>query len=309
MEKKGYMISDAVNIVHVEAHVLRYWEDELGLTVPRNELGHRFYTKENIRQFQRIKELKEQGYQLKAIRTILHNGEHGIEMEQPKTTFLINPKRYTKTHNPTVEEIGEERGKIHSSISVPSKTNEISNPCIEDRQRKKMEERMRAPVASESLMEDQMRTPMASESLMESRMRTPMGSESLMEDRMRITKESSIGVAKNAEERMEEFRELMNHIVGRAVERNNEELTLMIGREVAEQVIKELDFLAREADESAQERYRNLESAIRQRQKTEKKSYLTKKSERAAIKKAIKEERREERQRKRFEKRLKKNDR
>ena len=73
MEKVRYMISDAANIVNVESHVLRYWEDELELNVPRNELGHRYYTKENIQEFQRIKELKEQGYQLKAIRMIVHN--------------------------------------------------------------------------------------------------------------------------------------------------------------------------------------------------------------------------------------------
>lgn len=74
MEKVRYMISDAANIVHVESHVLRYWEDELELNIPRNEMGHRYYTKENIAEFQRIKELKEQGYQLKAIRMIVHNG-------------------------------------------------------------------------------------------------------------------------------------------------------------------------------------------------------------------------------------------
>ena len=39
MEKVRYMISDAANIVNVESHVLRYWEDELELNVPRNELG------------------------------------------------------------------------------------------------------------------------------------------------------------------------------------------------------------------------------------------------------------------------------
>ncbi len=74
MEKVRYMISDAANIVNVESHVLRYWEDELELSIPRNEMGHRYYTKENIQEFQRIKELKEQGYQLKAIRMIVHNG-------------------------------------------------------------------------------------------------------------------------------------------------------------------------------------------------------------------------------------------
>ena len=64
VEKVRYMISDAANLVNVETHVLRYWEDELALTIPRNEMGHRYYTKENIKEFQKIKELKDKGYQL-----------------------------------------------------------------------------------------------------------------------------------------------------------------------------------------------------------------------------------------------------
>ena len=75
MEKVRYMISDAADMVHVETHVLRYWEEELELAIPRNEMGHRYYTRENIKEFQKIKELKEQGYQLKAIRMILHTGK------------------------------------------------------------------------------------------------------------------------------------------------------------------------------------------------------------------------------------------
>ena len=73
MEKVRYMISDAAALAGVETHVLRYWEEELDLTIPRNEMGHRYYTRENIQEFQKIKELKEKGYQLKAIRMIIHN--------------------------------------------------------------------------------------------------------------------------------------------------------------------------------------------------------------------------------------------
>ena len=75
MDKLRYMISDAAALVNVEAHVLRYWEEELELDIPRNEMGHRYYTKENIQQFLKIKELKEQGYQLKAIKMVVHNGK------------------------------------------------------------------------------------------------------------------------------------------------------------------------------------------------------------------------------------------
>ncbi len=84
MEKVRYMISDAATLVNVESHVLRYWEEELELNIPRNEMGHRYYTQENIDDFMKIKELKEKGYQLKAIRMIIHNGNDDYLMpEEP----------------------------------------------------------------------------------------------------------------------------------------------------------------------------------------------------------------------------------
>ncbi len=71
-----YYISEASKKVEVEPHVLRYWEDELKLSIERNEMGHRCYTGKDIETLRRIKQLKEQGLQLKAIRTILQgNGE------------------------------------------------------------------------------------------------------------------------------------------------------------------------------------------------------------------------------------------
>lgn len=71
MGARRYMISDASKHVNVESHVLRYWEEELGLSISRNELGHRYYTEEDIKLFKNIRTLKEQGFQLKAIKMII----------------------------------------------------------------------------------------------------------------------------------------------------------------------------------------------------------------------------------------------
>lgn len=71
MEERHYLISDAAKMVAVEAHVLRYWEEELALPIARTELGHRYYTRENIEIFQNVKKLKEEGLQLKAIKVLL----------------------------------------------------------------------------------------------------------------------------------------------------------------------------------------------------------------------------------------------
>ena len=37
MAEARYLISDAAKKVDVESHVLRYWEEELELNIPRND--------------------------------------------------------------------------------------------------------------------------------------------------------------------------------------------------------------------------------------------------------------------------------
>jgi DNA-binding transcriptional MerR regulator len=158
VEKVRYMISDAAGIVGVETHVLRYWEDELELTIPRNEMGHRYYTRENIQEFKRIRELKEKGYQLKAIKSVLHGEDSSAPLPEPPQ----------------------------------SQINALSS-----------------------------------------------------------------------EEKMAQFRELMNDIVGQAIARNNDELGQNISEEVRETVLKEMNYLFREQEESEEERFKKLDAAIR----------------------------------------------
>ncbi len=68
MNEVRYIISDAAKKVAVEPHVLRYWEEELDLKIPRNEMGHRYYREKDIEMLKLVKKLKDKGFQLKAIK-------------------------------------------------------------------------------------------------------------------------------------------------------------------------------------------------------------------------------------------------
>ena len=68
---KCYTVAETVKITGVKSYVLRYWEDELELHIGRTNLGHRYYTGYDIQLFLNIKELKNRGLQLKAIRDLL----------------------------------------------------------------------------------------------------------------------------------------------------------------------------------------------------------------------------------------------
>lgn len=97
-----YIISDASKQLDVEPHVLRYWEEELELDIPRNEMGHRYFREEDIVVLKNVKRLKDQGLQLKAIKMLLP----GI-LEEDKLITNAIPK----------EEIQKSPGEVPMAFS------------------------------------------------------------------------------------------------------------------------------------------------------------------------------------------------
>lgn len=81
------MIKDAAKNLGVESHVLRYWEEELGLEIKRNSMGHRYYDERDIKMFQDVKELRDRGYSLKDIKDGIEKQRQLISKEQEVKTF------------------------------------------------------------------------------------------------------------------------------------------------------------------------------------------------------------------------------
>lgn len=104
MNDTVYYISEASKKVEVEPHVLRYWEDELKLPITRNEMGHRCYTEGDIATLRRIKLLKEQGLQLKAIRMVLQgDGQELYNRKIPEDGQQEHGIKIEKADNPCAE--------------------------------------------------------------------------------------------------------------------------------------------------------------------------------------------------------------
>jgi len=100
MEEMRYTISDAAKMVKVESHVLRYWEDELSLEIPRNEMGHRYYTQREIDIFCQIRALKDRGFQLKSIKDVMD-----ILFDEGKSTNIISLENVRQNYGENEEKI------------------------------------------------------------------------------------------------------------------------------------------------------------------------------------------------------------
>ena len=104
MGEVRFMISEAAKQVHVESHVLRYWEEELELVIGRTEMGHRYYTEDDIQLFCCIKKLKDAGMLLKDLKPLIPELK-STKLKLQKTEALKKAALKKETTAPTVTEV------------------------------------------------------------------------------------------------------------------------------------------------------------------------------------------------------------
>ena len=124
MSEIRYMISDAARQAGVEAHVLRSWEEELDIKVGRTELGHRYYTDKTIYIMKKVKELRDKGFQLKAIKVLIPE----IQKKAEEITEITEEKNAVMKDTATKTEKAEHTEKTDSDANLKDSTQEVPKP-------------------------------------------------------------------------------------------------------------------------------------------------------------------------------------
>ena len=133
MSETHYLISDAAKKVDAPSHVLRYWEEELEMNIPRNEMGHRYYTDLHIRLFRQVKELKEKGYQLRAIKAALarsleSDGEVVVPTEVLEEDVVAALKECAERENEQMEKMDD---REITSLMAKEKAEQFRNLMVQ----------------------------------------------------------------------------------------------------------------------------------------------------------------------------------
>lgn len=84
-----YTISEVSEITGYAPHVLRYYEKEFEIDIPRNNSNHRYFTYKEIELIQYIKTLQDKGFTNKQIKLIIQSPE--IVMNNQEETIDIVP--------------------------------------------------------------------------------------------------------------------------------------------------------------------------------------------------------------------------
>ena len=124
MGEKGCSISEAAKRSGVEAYVLRYWEEEGLLKVPRNAKGHRCYTEAEFAVIRDIQKMKAEGLSIKDIRDVK---EHPKSRENREHTEN-KKKDYDRDNACTVDSVSavEEDKKQQFYVILERLVKEIS---------------------------------------------------------------------------------------------------------------------------------------------------------------------------------------
>jgi len=129
MNEKRYIISDASKMLDVESHVLRYWEEELEIVIPRNEMGHRYYTEQHINLLRNVRDLKRQGYGLRTIRMMLG----GEPRELPEaTSHASKMEQFQEIMGSIVTKALRESGQLIGKEMSQQIRNELSEELSRD---------------------------------------------------------------------------------------------------------------------------------------------------------------------------------
>jgi DNA-binding transcriptional MerR regulator len=226
MGEVRFMISEAAKQVKVEAHVLRYWEEELDLTIGRTEMGHRYYTKDDIQLFRCIKKLKDEGMLLKDLKPLI---------PELKATRLKLQAPQTPDESPAQKEAAS----AQTLSSTAGSTADNSPRSAAKEKGKAVHENKKAalqPVTGASVSQ----VP-ASESHAEPAEVIPVT-------------------------QLEQVRSLIGDVLTEVVTDNNEILKKDISRTVTADVMREMDFLFQAKERQEEEHFRKLDCLIRQQQ-------------------------------------------
>ena len=118
--EKEYTISEVAELTNYQAHVLRYYEKEFELNIPRNEANHRYYTYKEIESLNYIKSLQEKGFTNKQIKLILNSPE-----------ILVNEQQETAITSMSTTNISDNNLKNINSFIKNLIINEIKPAIIE----------------------------------------------------------------------------------------------------------------------------------------------------------------------------------
>ena len=118
-----YTVRQAVEMTGIKSYVLRYWEEELNLRIQRNEMGHRYYTGYDIQLFLNIKELKNRGLKLQAIRDLIPQISRTVPGSYGSKVRLLEGEKESGNN----EELREESNKTEGNLTEESNQEEIKD--------------------------------------------------------------------------------------------------------------------------------------------------------------------------------------
>ena len=198
-------------------------------------MGHRYYTEEQVELFKQIKELKDSGFQLKAVKAVLDGQMQGAAVMQ-----YVGNEAVDKNVQAACNSTAGDNARCVCNGTADNNVQAACNGAVDNN----------VPAAQ-------------GEAHMESAGTSEVAA---------LTQEEL--AMKRSEDKLAQFEQIIGDIVTRSLLENNvalgENISAAVSERVCDKVIKEMDYMMRVREEAEDDRFRRLDETIRGVQKSNK---------------------------------------
>lgn len=230
-------IREAAQKMKVETHVLRFWEEELGLLIPRNEMGHRYYGENELLLLKDVQKLKEKGFSLRAVKILLPETELVNQLDDFGLEILKEEleKRFRE----------DEEAENTPKIVVQPIHNIKEEPVVDEG-------------SSDVQQTDSVkRAENQEDSSLDVKPGTAADSSGLLSGEVNVTQFMEI-----IGRLFDSVLEKNNRLLFQCLEENNKR-TLEMQQKLSEGILKEMDYRLRMQEEQQEQYFKNMDEAIK----------------------------------------------
>jgi DNA-binding transcriptional MerR regulator len=248
MGERRYLLADISKKLDVPPYRLRYLEDALSISIPKNERGLRYYRKTELELFAAVLRLESKGFDIAEIKLII-NDIHRVDRLPAEKLLELRDRLDMCTGKESSHRTAETKTSL--SFRKENNYNETKGSLAE------------TPGITTDIRNEN-KLGMSSEASDTSvEVKNIIKKSEIQKKKGRKSAELE-ACATEAEDKMAQFRSIMTEIMLDALRQNNEELGQRINYTVTDSVVREMNYMMDKREESLEEHFKGMDRRLRE---------------------------------------------
>jgi DNA-binding transcriptional MerR regulator len=248
MGERRYLLADISKKLDVPPYRLRYLEDALSISIPKNERGLRYYRKTELELFAAVLRLESKGFDIAEIKLII-NDIHRVDRLPAEKLLELRDRLDMCTGKENSHRTAETKTSL--SFRKENNYNETKGSLAE------------TPGITTDIRNENKSGMSSGASDTSAEVKNIIKKSEIQKKKGRKPAELE-ACATEADDKMAQFRSIMTEIMLDALRQNNEELGQRINYTVTDSVVREMNYMMDKREESLEEHFKGMDRRLRE---------------------------------------------